>query len=129
MKKSLLFVSISLVALLGITSCNNNSNDSSSTSPVSSSTTVTSSSTTNPSSTTTPASSSSSTTPSGFEDDTPKPTEENLPEGTVVRDYNPSFDTMVDDFSGETSTGTLSDTGATYQSKPYLKVALHSKWD
>lgn len=128
MKKSLLFVSISLVALLGITSCNNNSNDSSSTSPVSSSTTVTSS-TTNPSSTTTPASSSSSTTPSGFEDDTPKPTEENLPEGTVVRDYNPSFDTMVDDFSGETSTGTLSDTGATYQSKPYLKVALHSKWD
>lgn len=36
---------------------------------------------------------------------------------------------MVDDFSGETSTGTLSDTGATYQSKPYLKVALHSKWD
>lgn len=129
MKKSLLFVSISLVALLGITSCNNNSNDSSSTSPVSSSTTVTSSSTTNPSSTTTPASSSSSTTPSGFEDDTPKPTEENLPEGTVVRDYNPAFDTMVDDFSGETSTGTLSDTGATYQSKPYLKVALHSKWD
>lgn len=128
MKKSLLFVSISLVALLGITSCNNNSNDSSSTSPVSSSTTVTSS-TTNPSSTTTPASSSSSTTPSGFEDDTPKPTEENLPEGTVVRDYNPAFDTMVDDFSGETSTGTLSDTGATYQSKPYLKVALHSKWD
>ena len=121
MKKSLLFVSISLVALLGI-------NDSSSTSPVSSSTTVTSS-TTNPSSTTTPASSSSSTTPSGFEDDTPKPTEENLPEGTVVRDYNPAFDTMVDDFSGETSTGTLSDTGATYQSKPYLKVALHSKWD
>lgn len=129
MKKSLLFVSISLVALLGITSCNNNSNDSSSTSPVSSSTTVTSSTTTNPSSTTTPASSSSSTTPSGFEDDTPKPTEENLPEGTVVRDYNPAFDTMVDDFSGETSTGTLSDTGATYQSKPYLKVALHSKWD
>lgn len=129
MKKSLLFVSVSLVALLGITSCNNNSNDSSSTSPVSSSTTVTSSSTTNPSSTTTPASSSSSTTPSGFEDDTPKPTEENLPEGTVVRDYNPAFDTMVDDFSGETSTGTLSDTGATYQSKPYLKVALHSKWD
>lgn len=129
MKKSLLFVSISLVALLGITSCNNNSNDSSYTSPVSSSTTVTSSSTTNPSSTTTPASSSSSTTPSGFEDDTPKPTEENLPEGTVVRDYNPAFDTMVDDFSGETSTGTLSDTGATYQSKPYLKVALHSKWD
>lgn len=129
MKKSLLFVSISLVALLGITSCNNNSNDSKSTSPVSSSTTVTSSSTTNPSSTTTPASSSSSTTPSGFEDDTPKPTEENLPEGTVVRDYNPAFDTMVDDFSGETSTGTLSDTGATYQSKPYLKVALHSKWD
>lgn len=129
MKKSLLFVSISLVALLGITSCNNNSNDSSSTSPVISSTTVTSSSTTNPSSTTTPASSSSSTTPSGFEDDTPKPTEENLPEGTVVRDYNPAFDTMVDDFSGETSTGTLSDTGATYQSKPYLKVALHSKWD
>lgn len=129
MKKSLLFVSISLVALLGITSCNNNSNDSSSTSPVSSSTTVTSSSTTNPSSTTTPASSSSSTTPSGFEDDTPKPTEENLPEGTVVRDYNPAFDTMVDDFSGETSTGTLSDTGTTYQSKPYLKVALHSKWD
>lgn len=130
MKKSLLFVSIPLVALLGITSCNNNSNDSSSTSPVSSSTTVTSSSsTTNPSSTTTPASSSSSTTPSGFEDDTPKPTEENLPEGTVVRDYNPAFDTMVDDFSGETSTGTLSDTGATYQSKPYLKVALHSKWD
>lgn len=129
MKKSLLFVSISLVALLGITSCNNNSNDSSSTSPVSSSTTVTSSSTTNPSSTTTPASSSSSTTPSGFEDDTPKPTEENLPEGTVVRDYNPAFDTMVDDFSGETSTGTLSDIGATYQSKPYLKVALHSKWD
>lgn len=128
MKKSLLFVSISLVALLGITSCNNNSNDSSSTSPVSSSTTVTSS-TTNPSSTTTPASSSSSTTPSGFEDDTPKPTEENLPEGTVVRDYNPAFDTMVDDFSGETSTGTLSDTGTTYQSKPYLKVALHSKWD
>lgn len=128
MKKSLLFVSISLVALLGITSCNNNSNDSSSTSPVSSSTTVTSS-TTNPSSTTTPASSSSSTTPSGFEDDTPKPTEENLAEGTVVRDYNPAFDTMVDDFSGETSTGTLSDTGATYQSKPYLKVALHSKWD
>lgn len=128
MKKSLLFVSISLVALLGITSCNNNSNDSSSTSPVSSSTTVTSS-TTNPSSTTTPASSSSSTTPSGFEDDTQKPTEENLPEGTVVRDYNPAFDTMVDDFSGETSTGTLSDTGATYQSKPYLKVALHSKWD
>lgn len=128
MKKSLLFVSISLVALLGITSCNNNSNDSSSTSPVSSSTTVTSS-TTNPSSTTTPASSSSSTTPSEFEDDTPKPTEENLPEGTVVRDYNPAFDTMVDDFSGETSTGTLSDTGATYQSKPYLKVALHSKWD
>lgn len=128
MKKSLLFVSISLVALLGITSCNNNSNDSSSTSPVSSSTTVTSS-TTNPSSTTTPASSSSSTTPSGFEDDTPKPTEENLPEGTVVRDYNPAFDIMVDDFSGETSTGTLSDTGATYQSKPYLKVALHSKWD
>lgn len=128
MKKSLLFVSISLVALLGITSCNNNSNDSSSTSPVSSSTTVTSS-TTNPSSTTTPASSSSSTTPSGFEDDTPKPTEENLPEGTVVRDYNPAFDTMVDDFSGETSTGTLSDAGATYQSKPYLKVALHSKWD
>lgn len=128
MKKSLLFVSISLVALLGITSCNNNSNDSSSTSPVSSSTTVTSS-TTNPSSTTTPASSSSSTKPSGFEDDTPKPTEENLPEGTVVRDYNPAFDTMVDDFSGETSTGTLSDTGATYQSKPYLKVALHSKWD
>lgn len=128
MKKSLLFVSISLVALLGITSCNNNSNDSSSTSPVSSSTTVTSS-TTNPSSTTTPASSSSSTTPSGFEDDTPKPTEENLPEGTVVRDYNPAFDTMVDDFSGETSTGTLSDTGAAYQSKPYLKVALHSKWD
>ena len=128
MKKSLLFVSISLVALLGITSCNNNSNDLSSTSPVSSSTTVTSS-TTNPSSTTTPASSSSSTTPSGFEDDTPKPTEENLPEGTVVRDYNPAFDTMVDDFSGETSTGTLSDTGATYQSKPYLKVALHSKWD
>lgn len=128
MKKSLLFVSISLVALLGITSCNNNSNDSSSTSPVSSSTTVTSS-TTNPSSTTTPASSSSSTTPSGFEDDTPKPTEENLPEGTVERDYNPAFDTMVDDFSGETSTGTLSDTGATYQSKPYLKVALHSKWD
>lgn len=128
MKKSLLFVSISLVALLGITSCNNNSNDSSSTSPVSSSTTVTSS-TTNPSSTTTPASSSSSATPSGFEDDTPKPTEENLPEGTVVRDYNPAFDTMVDDFSGETSTGTLSDTGATYQSKPYLKVALHSKWD
>lgn len=128
MKKSLLFVSISLVALLGITSCNNNSNDSSSTSPVSSSTTVTSS-TTNPSSTTTPASSSSSTTPSGFEDDTPKPTEENLPEGTVVRDYNPAFDTMVDDFSGETSTGTLFDTGATYQSKPYLKVALHSKWD
>ena len=128
MKKSLLFVSISLVALLGITSCNNNSNDSSSTSPVSSSTTVTSS-TTNPSSTTTPASSSSSTTPSGFEDDTPKPTEENLPEGTVVRDYNPAFDTMVDDFSGETSTGTLSDTGATYQSKPYLKVALHSKLD
>lgn len=128
MKKSLLFVSISFVALLGITSCNNNSNDSSSTSPVSSSTTVTSS-TTNPSSTTTPASSSSSTTPSGFEDDTPKPTEENLPEGTVVRDYNPAFDTMVDDFSGETSTGTLSDTGATYQSKPYLKVALHSKWD
>lgn len=128
MKKSLLFVSISLVALLGITSCNNNSNDSSSTSPVSSSTTVTSS-TTNPSSTTTPASSSSSTTPSGFEDDTPKPTEENLPEGTLVRDYNPAFDTMVDDFSGETSTGTLSDTGATYQSKPYLKVALHSKWD
>ena len=117
MKKSLLFVSISLVALLGITSCNNNSNDSSSTSPVSSSTTVTSS-TTNPSSTTTPASSSSSTTPSGFEDDTPKPTEENLPEGTVVRDYNPAFDTMVDDFSGETSTGTLSDTGTTYQSKP-----------
>lgn len=129
MKKSLLFVSISLVALLGITSCNNNSNDSSSTSPVSSSTTVTSSTTTNPSSTTTPASSSSSTTPSGFEDDTPKPTEENLPEGTVVRDYNPAFDTMVDDFSGETSTRTLSDTGATYQSKPYLKVALHSKWD
>lgn len=129
MKKSLLFVSISLVALLGITSCNNNSNDSSSTSPVSSSTTVTSSSTTNPSSTTTPASSSSSTTPSGFEDDTPKPTEENLPEGTIVRDYNPAFDTMVDDFLGETSTGTLSDTGATYQSKPYLKVALHSKWD
>lgn len=129
MKKSLLFVSISLVALLEITSCNNNSNDSSSTSPVSSSTTITSSSTTNPSSTTTPASSSSSTTPSGFEDDTPKPTEENLPEGTVVRDYNPAFDTMVDDFSGETSTGTLSDTGATYQSKPYLKVALHSKWD
>lgn len=128
MKKSLLFVSISLVALLGITSCNNNSNDSSSTSPVSSSTTVTSS-TTNPSSTTTPASSSSSTTPSGFEDDTPKPTEENLPEGTVVRDYNPAFDTMVDDFSGETSTGTLSDTGTIYQSKPYLKVALHSKWD
>lgn len=128
MKKSLLFVSISLVALLGITGCNNNSNNSSSTSPVSSSTTVTSS-TTNPSSTTTPASSTSSTTPSGFEDDTPKPTEENLPEGTVVRDYNPAFDTMVDDFSGETSTGTLSDTGATYQSKPYLKVALHSKWD
>ena len=63
-------------------------------------------------------------------DDTPD-TPENpttLPEGSETRDYNSSFDDIVDDFSSTTAKGTISG-AADYLGVPYLNVPIDSMSD
>lgn len=128
MKKNLLFASIALVALLGVTSCTK----SPSSTPVSTPTVQPSTST--PVSTPTPISSTvvNPTTPpisssAGFVDPAVQPEAETLAEGTIVRAFNPNFDVMLDDFSSKTPSGIVGG-DAFYQEEPYLSVPVHSQW-
>lgn len=124
MKKNLLFASIALVALLGVTSCTKSpSSTPTPSSPVQPTTPVPIS---------TPISSTPISTPpisssNGFVDPAIQPEAEELNEGTIVRAYNPNFDVMIDDFSSKTPTGIVSG-DAVYQDEPYLAVPVHSQW-